>query len=176
MAVSAVQAQPSPNDPETSSLVVSSSSDHDTVPTTPSATSMNVVASTPMPGDEHIPPRSAPLFRVRSDPVVPPPIQPTKTAPWLQKRFLLGEQRQDAPAEHLERELDACGWLREEPDSSTDAETAGQVEPEFGGGDSDGDSSTSDFVCQTAASIERAWAAVQRAKQHRPSCIRWWSY
>ncbi|GAA5978373.1 hypothetical protein JCM10908_004331 [Rhodotorula pacifica] len=58
---------------------------------------------------------------------------------------------------------------------TVDADTSGD---DGDGGDDgdDSDSSIGDFVCHTAAAIERSCDTVKRTKQERPDWIRWWSF
>lgn len=57
-------------------------------------------------------------------------------------------------------------------DAGSDATTLGSAND----GSDDEMSSLSEIFCRTAASIERSWAAVKRAKQQRPTWMRWWSF
>lgn len=174
--VSVVSNARSPTSSGTDSRNLNSDSDQDTDPCVGSDTANHCAATPPADETASKPPLPAPLLHFASDPLLPPPARAIKTVTWLRKQPQPEVADYRMRAEQPRVDLEACGWLHEGIDSDDAEKGDGQPRPDLGGHDSDGDSSTSDFVCQTAASIERAWAAVQQAKQRRPTCLRWWSY
>lgn len=117
------------------------------------------------------------LARFHSDPVLPPAPLPAKPSSSTSQ-----EHKEDVEG-YLEECTPGSGHcappIKDEVGEETVAASAGSdtATPESASeGSDDETNSLSDFFCKTAASIERSWDAVKRAKQERPNWMRWWSF
>lgn len=122
-------------------------------------------------------PQHESLVRFYSDPLLAPAPFPTKTS-W--------STPQEPKEDHFEGFLEECTpgsghctppGVPEVEEERTAHAGIDNLNLESANDECDDEtSSLGDFFCNTAASIERSWDAVKRAKQQRPNWMRWWSF
>lgn len=120
-------------------------------------------------------PGRMPLLRFHSDPVLPPAPPAAKTSSSTSQEPK--EDLEGFPAECTPGSGHCTPPVKQEVEEERAAAGTGSAALGSAIGESDDETnSPGDFFCKTAASIERSWDAVKRAKVQRPEWMRWWSF